>query len=393
MVFDLTMRAQILSDFGASSEQAAELLCYNENVFQNTAIPSAFPLLDEPFVQAWEQYAHEVQEAGSILPLAKYLVQLRFPIKAGINKTDEYIAATLRGESPDSMSSALGTQWHAPERCQVVIHPTASGKIPLIVTGDRMDFVTLVRALSKRNEPSDIPASMGACMIAGYNDWARFHTAVSQHESAGCSLADAFQKVVAQKHLYQDRFIILSDGPYSGVSASAIGIPEAHWRKASLLIRREHECTHYFTRRVFSSMRNNLLDEFIADFNGITAANGRFRSDWLLHFLGLESFPRYREGGRLQNYRGEPPLSDGAFAILGSLVRQAALNLERFDAQRVPLADKQQDQLAMLLTLTAMTLEELASGEASRRLHDRLAGHVNTGMDVRAAQMRHRVSA
>jgi len=140
-------------------------------------------------------------------------------------------------------------------------------------------------------------------------------------------------------------------------------------------------------------MRNNLLDELIADFAGITAANGRFRSDWLLHFLGLESFPLYREGGRLQNYRGDPALSEGAFTILGSLVRQAALNLERFDAQRMPAADRGQDQLAMLLTLTGMTLEELASGEANRLLRDRLANCLNTRTFWSAAQIRQPVSA
>ena len=86
--------------------------------------------------------------------------------------------------------------------------------------------------------------------------------------------------------------------------AADLGLAEAEWREMSLVIRREHECAHYFTRRLFGSMRNNLLDELIADYAGLVAATGRFRADWFLRFIGLEEFPRYRPGGRLDLYRG-----------------------------------------------------------------------------------------
>ncbi len=78
-------------------------------------------------------------------------------------------------------------------------------------------------------------------------------------------------------------------------------------------------------------MQNNLLDELIADYQGIVAAVGHYRADWFLRFVGLESFPNYREDGRLQNYRGQPPLSNQAFKILQALVVAAAQNLEQFD--------------------------------------------------------------
>jgi hypothetical protein len=91
--------------------------------------------------------------------------------------------------------------------------------------------------------------------------------------------------------LYQDRLIILSAGPYSNVTASNLGLTETEWQQLSLKIRLEHESTHYFTRRFFGSMRNNIADELIADYRGIVAALGYYRSDWFLHFVGLESFP------------------------------------------------------------------------------------------------------
>ena len=69
----------------------------------------------------------------------------------------------------------------------------------------------------------------------------------------------------------------------------------------------EHECAHYLTKRVTGSMSNNLLDELLADYVGIVAAAGTYRGDWALEFLGLEDYPAYRNGARLQNYRGSPP--------------------------------------------------------------------------------------
>jgi len=184
---------------------------------------------------------------------------------------------------------------------------------------------------------------MGAVIIAGYNNWDRIHTYRKEWELNNTenvteeSWLAEFQRLIPQKEFYQDKFIILSDGPYSAVPAESLGLAEEEWRRLSLIIRREHECTHYFTRRMFSSMRNNLLDELIADYMGIVSAIGFFRADWFLRFVGLENYPQYRAGARLENYRGDPPLSDGAFKILQALVKLAAENLEAFDTLKRPV--------------------------------------------------------
>jgi hypothetical protein len=171
--------------------------------------------------------------------------------------------------------------------------------------------------------------------------------------------------------LYQDRFILLSDGGYSGVSAQSIGLDEAVWRDHSLTIRREHECAHYFTKRVFSSMRNLLLDEIIADFMGIRAAAKQYRPEWFLRFMGLENFPAYREGGRLQNYLGTPPLSSDAFRILCDLVHRAAEQLRIFDAhhpRRTDASASDDDRGPVLMALTSLTLVEMAMPDAAEVL-------------------------
>ena len=322
-------RRNILVLSGARSHEIDELIAYNQNTFDHSQIraPLAFPLADEPFVTAWERYCAEAGKKGVFDCLRGRLVQLHFPVQAGISQTEGYKSATRRGIPTDKIPEATGLVLKQPDRLELVLYQSPAGRIPLLITGDREDFTSLVRALTMKNEPETVPVSMGACTVAGYNNWGRIHEYRKEWKKKNPSHCSEeswekeFQKIIPRKELYRDRFIILSDGAYSSVRAEQIGLSEEKWKAVSLIIRREHECAHYFTRRVFSSMKNNLIDELIADYMGIVTAAGRFRADWFLRFVGLESFPDYREGGRLENYRGKPPLSDGAFKVLQALVK------------------------------------------------------------------------
>lgn len=85
--------------------------------------------------------------------------------------------------------------------------------------------------------------------------------------------------------------------------------------------------------------------------------------------MGLEAFPAYREGGRLQNYRGDPPLSDGAFRALQRLVKDAAENLGRLDSDPAYQPGREtEDRATTLLALTGFRLEDLAVPEAPSRI-------------------------
>lgn len=373
-------RASVLDFYAASDGETEELLAYNHNVFDRSWITNGvkFPLAPEPHAIAWESYALAARIVGAFEALKQRLVQLRFPILEGISQTEAYRSATRKGITTADIAQATGLVLQQPEKLLLMIHNSCAGAIPVLFTQNRDDFVSLVQALTMRNEPLPVPASMGACMVAGFNNWDRirqYRQQWSDQNPANCSESswkEEFRRLIPQKELYQDRFIILSDGFYSDVSASDIGISEPLWRRLSLIIRLEHECTHYFTRRLFNSMRNNLLDELIADYRGIVAATGRYRADWFLRFLGLESFPNYREGGRLQNYQGQPPLSIGAFKILQTLVKAAAENLECFDVNHANELSTPNGQTLMLVALTYLTLEELASSEANSRIHQTL---------------------
>ncbi|MFP5213947.1 MAG: DUF7005 family protein [Acidobacteriota bacterium] len=362
-------RKSVLARHGASDEEVVELLRYNANLFDHARLaqPLSFPLPDEPFVSAWREYA--AASSGTFNVLKEHLAQLNFPVREGISRTEGYRRATLSGVSAETIPEATGLELEEPEAIRLFIHPTPAGHIPVMVAGSRADFVSLVRALLMKNEPAFVPDSRGGAAVSGYNNWGRIRWYREDWERENPSIypleawREEFERLIPRKELDQDRFLILSDGPYSNVPASDMGLADDEWKRLSLAIRLEHESTHYFTQRLFGSMRDCLFDELLADYRGIIAASGRYHAQWALRFLGLESFPIYRKGGRLENYPGNPPLSTGAFRILQSLVKDAAENLERID---IDFRGGRPDW-SMLIALSRMTLEELASEEACER--------------------------
>jgi len=364
-------RIEILLASGATPDIIHELLAYTDKPFSADAAAAVpiFPLDDDPHVEAWEGYAREAAHRSVFEALQRHFVQLRCPIRAGISQEEPYKAATRRGrdEAADDAYAGQALALQHPDLLQLTIVPTMAGRLPILVAGDRRDFVTLVRAFTERNEPAVVPDAMGACIVKGLNNWSRIRAyrtrwaAALDHAPTDAEWNEEFQRIVPRKELYQDRFIILSRGPYSAVAAADAGFDDAEWLARSLAIRREHELTHDFTYRVFGSMRNNVFDELIADFVGLVRGCGRYRADLALRFLGLEAHPAFRAGGRLEVYRGQPPLSDAAFAVVRSLAVNSARNLEAFGGLHGSLPGDLAALGRITFALTTMTLEELAS--------------------------------
>ena len=328
---------QMLSSFGAFGDVLDTLLPYTLNPFDVARFDvSSLPLADELHIEAWEDYVQESRRDGVWPVLARRLVQFRFPIAAGVSRTDAYRAATRRGVLPPV--NWPGFTLEDPGALELELHPTLAGRVPVITCGTRADFVALVRACSCRNEPEPVPDSMGACIVTGLNNWdrvARLRRRLEEERGGPFDengWAEALRGLKPQKALYQDRVIILSREPYSGVPAAAFGLDDGLWRVRSVAIRRAHECTHYFTLRAFGMMRNNLLDELVADFAGLVHTYHRYDAGMALRFLGLESYPGYRAGGRFENYLKTPPIGSEAAAILGGIVVRAARAVETVSA-------------------------------------------------------------
>jgi hypothetical protein len=353
-------RRQVLLDHGANDQELLELLAYNHNIFSHEPGNNLEP---EPHVSTWQKYISEAVEVGVWESLRRRLVQLQYPIKLGISETADYQASTRRG-LPVPLET-VGLKLRSPQQLELFMHDSWAGPIPVIFAGDRSDFELLVQALLRRNEPVAIPAAMGACMVAGFNNWDRIRS-YRNHWELEHSSADWEQEwrhLIPQKALYQDRFMLLSDSPYSNVGAADLGLPEDDWQRQSRTIRLEHESIHYWTKRRLGAMQNNILDELMADYWGLVVATGEYRADWFLRFLGLEAWPSYRSNGRLSSYRGQPELSAGAFRVLQGLVVNAAQNLERAHrsiCQKSTLTVLENAR-GMVEALSYLTLEEIAS--------------------------------
>ncbi|MEN6462425.1 MAG: hypothetical protein ABFC94_13800 [Syntrophomonas sp.] len=362
---------EILTELGANQAVLSEILAYNERSFSDPVTPAdCFPLPDQLFAKTWQGYCQAAETQGAWRVLQDHLVQLSFPIQGGISQTEAYKTATLRGIPQEQWAKGNTLSLISPEKLRLSLYQTPAGAIPVLLTRERNDFIILVQALAQRNEAKTVPDSVGACMVKGYNNWGRIFAYKTkwQNDNPGKFSEEAwkqeFRSIISHKELYQDTFLILSDGHYSGISAPEMGLSEQEWQELSLVIRREHEATHYFTQRVFGSAQNHILDEIIADYMGIIAANGRYRADWFLHFMGLENYPRYRAGGRLQKYIVQSEMSAGTFKLLQYVVKQAADNLEEFDKTIAKSKDKAQ----IIMALSKLSLLDMINRESFRQI-------------------------
>ena len=324
---------------------------------------------EEPHVAVWREYAARAGEVGVFAALAAVFPQLRFPIRDGISQEPAYGAATRRGRLEEADDFAPGLVLERPDALALTFSDGVAGLLPLLIAGTRADFESLVRAFTERNEPRDVPASMGACFVKGLNNWDRVARYRREWEAANGTAGDdeawreELGRFAAQKARYQDRFVILSRGPYSGVAAADVGVPEAEWLERSIVVRAEHESTHDLTWRLFGSIRSHATDEIVADFVGLVRAFGTYPDGIARRLLGVDNLPRFRAGGRLANYRGSPPLDDADFEEVCRLAAAATVQLAKVAVREsARLADP--TFLARLVYgLSLASLPELAAGE------------------------------
>jgi Family of unknown function (DUF7005) len=329
------------------------------------------PLDDDPLIEAWAGYAAEADASSAWKTLRDKLVQLQFPIRSGISAEDAYRTATLKGQTPPPGD---GLVLEEPEDLSLVLHPSLAGKIPILAVRSRVDFETLVRALTARNEPVAIPDAMGACLVNGLNNWDRITSlrlrweAEDPESRTSTTWGEEFRRIIPQTSLYKDRLIILSRGPYSGVAGKHADVSDDEWERLSFDLRLEHECVHALSLKVFGAMRHDLLEELVADWVALIKVFGRYRADLALRFLGLEAFPDFRAGGRLEVYRGSPPLSDGAFTVMQRLAREVITTLEKISETPSFSSDANDVLGRVTVALLTMSAEALVGAGGADRV-------------------------
>ena len=141
-----------------------------------------------------------------------------------------------------------------PESITAEIYASFAGRIPLVIFGQDSDFEAFIVNLIYHGERPDNIPQMGASFIYGRTQ----------------------------------RFLALSRKYYSNTPPEYVGLTPEEWRGKSMIIRREHELTHYYTKRYYGTASNNLHDELIADFMGMYEAFGHYDARLFRHFMGID---------------------------------------------------------------------------------------------------------
>ena len=145
------------------------------------------------------------------------------------------------------------------ETLRILFAETLGGRLPVIVTDNRDDFLRVEALLNGREDLEDFPVTV-----------------------------NAFTMQARAKNIRNHRVILLGQAPYSNVPANLLGLDEEEWIERSYRLRFAHECAHYETLRLFGGMQNHALDEIVADAMGQLAAFGNFSAARQRLFFGLE---------------------------------------------------------------------------------------------------------
>ena len=320
-------REDILKKYGASGKDLKELLKYTQNHFHHHGMKR---MDDEKFAKVWMSYG------GNFDSLREKIIEFNFPIEENISNSEAYIKATETGVLDSSYRDGKGLDLKS---ISLDFVQTPGGKMPVMILRDRSEFEKVVQCFSYNNEPGKVPKSMGASTYAGYNNWDRIRAYKEEwfslnRDANEVEWSKEFDRLSKNTTLFKDSFIVLSNGPYSAVPANSLKLSEGMWSEFSLNIRKYHETCHYFTKRVLGTMRNNIIDEIFCDYVGLVKATGNFDLEWALRFLGLENYPKYREGGRLQNYASVD--SESSKQIIQDLVFDAITNIASLDHSADP---------------------------------------------------------
>ncbi|WP_281635188.1 DUF7005 family protein [Flavobacterium marginilacus] len=359
------------ADHSISPDFSEELKTYLLNKFWSKE-QSFSPLVDEIDLEYWGGISKRITEGKTVFnELKKSYPQLNFPIEIGIEKTEIYKDIVLRGKT-ENINLPFSLKLNDSKNIAFKVHKSIAGKIPIVTIPNKEDFTTIIQSLLYKNNPKDVPQSMGAVLINGINnrerltilknDWLAANTSENWVEEFSCN-------VLPNKSSYKDKLIILSTKPYSNVTAKQLGLTENLWLSYSISIREEHECTHLYTLKKYGVASNNLHDELIADYIGIIKTIGRYNKSWMLLFMGLENYPKYRKGARLENYISDNKLSQVDFKQLIKLIKIAIENISIFDKIQGKLRSNI-DQMCRIDTLCETSLQELSSTNGASLLLD-----------------------
>lgn len=359
-------------DQAASIDLSDKLKAYLFNKFPLHDDCTASSFTEGTEIQFWEDFLMNFSNGKDIFnALKECYPSLNFLIDKEIDKAELYNNMLLKGTTNDIKLTSY-IKLEDTKNISLELHESIAGKIPVLTIPNNEDFVKILQSIIHKNNPLPIPASMGAVLLNGLNNSKRFNIIKKnwlQNNPFGDWNTEFSNNIILKKSLYKDKLIILSTKPYSNVTASQLGLEEDLWISYSISIRKEHEFTHLYTLKKYGQATNNLHDELIADYIGIVKTIWNYNKVWMLTFMGLENYPHYREGARLENYVKESKLSPDDFKQLITIIKNAIENIAIFD-KAVGKVKSIKDQTCRIDALCEISLIDLASANGAALLID-----------------------
>lgn len=219
---------------------------------------------------------------------------------------DAHRAAAGRGIAPEGANLDHFTS--TPED-ELRIVDTPAGPIEVLFLKDRADFECLLKIIGHKSQPVDIARTVGAITYRGLADWGKVRAAYTAYKAQGGEDWGAeFSRLARDPQAFRAELIVISEGPYSNISADQTAYDEEEWVRISREVRLHHECGHVVCRRLMPDDILPVWDEVTADITGLLCATGAYDPALAALFLGVT--PVGYAGGRLEEYLSDEQMPD-----------------------------------------------------------------------------------
>ena len=212
--------------------------------------------------------------------------------------------AAGRGLAPADANLA---HFETSARDELRIVDTPAGPVEVVFLPVRRDFETFLQIIGHKAQPEPIARTVGAITYRGLADWGAVAQARADYEAqGGDDWSSEFARLAKQPGTFRAELIVISEGPYSNISAAQTPYSEDEWVEVSREIRLHHECAHVVCRRTMPDDILPVWDEVTADVTGLLCATGRYDAGLAALFLGVTE--QGFAGGRLSEYLNEEQL-------------------------------------------------------------------------------------
>ena len=247
----------------------------------------------------------------------------RFPqlyVAPAEDALDAYRLAAGRGIAPLGASLAHFEGTPQDELREV---GTPAGPVEVLFLKNRGDFETFLQIVGHKSQPVPIARTVGAITYRGLADWGKVEAAHTAYLAAGGEdWQGEFTRLAKEPSAFRSELVVVSEGPYSNVSAAETTYEQDEWVKISREIRLHHECAHVVCRRLMPTDVLPVWDEVTADVTGLLCATGRYDAGLAARFLGVSEGGF--TGGRLTEYLDETQaahVDEVAAEVFGSCAR------------------------------------------------------------------------